>query len=289
MRKPPILLWSDPAKKDLTLTPYLVEDGKARGAVLVIPGGGYGSVCEKTEGEPIARAFNEKSYHAFVLNYRVAPHRFPEPQQDAVRAIRLIRRHAAEWNVIPDRIAVCGFSAGAHLAGCLGTITESIPDVEHDETDRERASADAMILCYGVLCFEDWSHLGTQKNLLGDRFADESFRTSCSLEKQAGPHTPPTFLWHTAADQLVPFENSLRFARAVISAGRPAELHVFPYGGHGMLLGTGTPDISRWPELAVSFLNQQWEMRDGDADALLADRYSNIYEKMQGWLASFKD
>ncbi len=281
-----IQLWSDPAKKDLTLTPYLLPGEDKRPAILVIPGGGYGGVCEATEGQPIARAFNALGYHTFVLQYRCAPHRYPAPQQDAIRALRIIRYNAEKWNVIADRVAVCGFSAGGHLAGSMGTITEGIPDVENDDVDKERGNADAMILSYGVLCFEDWSHMGTQTNLLGDAF-NTGLREHCSLEKQVGSHTPPAFLWHTVEDGAVPYLNSVNFVKAMTEHKRPVEFHLFPYGDHGTLLGMGTKDISRWPELAVSFLNQQWEMRDGGEEAVRG-RYAKIYETQENWLKQFK-
>lgn len=105
-----ILLWKDPAKNQAPapeLCCYLLPGKMKRPAVLVIPGGGYGGVCEATEGEPIARKFNELGFHAFVLHYRVAPHRFPEPQEDVFRAIRLIRANAGKWCVTPNQLAVC--------------------------------------------------------------------------------------------------------------------------------------------------------------------------------------
>ena len=72
-----ILLWNDPAKNTAPapeLCCYLLPGNSSpRPAILVIPGGGYGCVCEATEGEPIARKFNELGFHAFVLHYRVAP------------------------------------------------------------------------------------------------------------------------------------------------------------------------------------------------------------------------
>ena len=89
-----ILLWKNEVES--SITPFLLNDGKLHPGMLVIPGGGYGCVCESTEGSPIARRFNELGYHAFVLDYRVAPHRFPEPQLDAFRAMKIIRGNASE-------------------------------------------------------------------------------------------------------------------------------------------------------------------------------------------------
>ena len=121
-----IYLWQDASIKTLadrpSITPFLLNDGEKHPAVLIIPGGGYGGVCEATEGTPVAREFNQLGFHAFVLDYRVAPNRFPAPQQDAARGMRMIRYYAEQWNVLTDQIAVCGFSAGGHLAGSIGVL-----------------------------------------------------------------------------------------------------------------------------------------------------------------------
>ena len=118
------------------MTTFLLPTLTPRPAVLVIPGGGYTSVCEKTEGPPAALAFNRLGFHAFVLNYRVAPNRFPAPLEDAVRAVKIIRAHAEEWKIIPDRIVSCGFSAGGHLAGSLGILQKPQPGLAAVRTGR---------------------------------------------------------------------------------------------------------------------------------------------------------
>lgn len=271
----PIPLWKSFQEENATLAPYRLPGKELRPAILVIPGGGYGCVCEWTEGQPVARYFNGLGFHAFVLNYRVAPHRFPEPQQDALRAMRMIRHFSKEWNVIPDKVVVCGFSAGAHLAGSIGTISASIPNVEHDEIDSENGVPDAMILSYGVLCFEPWTHMGSVYNLLGDT-PDPELLKLCSLEKNVDEKTAPAFIWHTLTDQLVPFENSVRFAQAMAAKKRPCELHLFPYGNHGMLLGLDTPDLSQWPGMAKAFLETQWKMRDDPSS--MQYRYTNEHQ-----------
>src|SRR6185312_12575256 len=118
----PVLLWPDvPAGEDGAprLTPYLVERGAATGAVIVCPGGGYGRRAPH-QGAPVARWVNSLGVAAFVLDYRVAPHRHPTPLGDVQRAIRLVRCRASAWRVQPRRIAVLGFSAGGHLASSAG-------------------------------------------------------------------------------------------------------------------------------------------------------------------------
>ena len=109
-----IYLWKDENIKTAadrpSVTLFLLDTAQKRPAILVIPGGGYGSVCESTEGSPIARKFNALGYHAFVLDYRVAPEVFPAPQLDAMRAMKIIRGNAAKWNIDADKVCCCGFS-----------------------------------------------------------------------------------------------------------------------------------------------------------------------------------
>ena len=92
-----------------------------RKAILVIPGGGYGTVCSDREGEPIALAFLSHGYNAFVLHYSVGSKKtFPTQLIEASLAMKHIKDNAEFYNVDPDKIFVTGFSAGGHLAGSLG-------------------------------------------------------------------------------------------------------------------------------------------------------------------------
>ena len=232
---------------------YTDPDPRKKPALLVIPGGGYGCVCETTEGRPIAECFQKFGFRTFVLRYRVAPHRYPEPQQDALRAIKLIRANADAWGVLPDQLAVCGFSAGAHLAACTGTLYDEVNAADGDSADSCCARPDALLLAYPVISFVEHPHLGSAENLLGSD-ASPSLREQLSLERRVTRETPPAFVWHTVTDQIVPYRNSLLFAEAMWSAKRKCELHLFPYGPHGMQLGYGRDDIRRWPEQAAAFL-----------------------------------
>src|SRR3989339_1162670 len=102
------------------LVPYLPETRGRRGAIIVCPGGGYR--CRAAhEDEPIARWLNLEGIAAFVLRYRVYPHRHPAPLMDLQRAIRMVRHHAVDWNLKPDRVGTLGFSAGGHLVSTAAT------------------------------------------------------------------------------------------------------------------------------------------------------------------------
>lgn len=236
------------------LVPHLLPAGPARGAVLVCPGGGYAGRAAH-EADPIAQAFNAHGFHAFVVHYRVKPCRHPAPLSDAVHAMRTIRRHAAEWGVSPDHIAVCGFSAGGHLAGSLGVLHDRIPRGADDPAARP----DAMILSYAVLSSKA-QHKGSFDNLLGPD-ADDARREEFSIDRQVTAETPPAFLWHTADDASVPVENALLMALALRRHGVPFELHVFPHGPHGVGLANDparklSPRLAAWMGLCCGWLDE---------------------------------
>ena len=272
-----IYLWSDENIKTKVDRPsiktFLLDDNEKHPAVLVIPGGGYGLVCERTEGIPVARKFNELGYHAFVLDYRTAPNRFPAPQLDAMRAMKLIRANADKWNVDVGWIASCGFSAGGHLAGSLGMLCDGLNADNGDEADKFSHLPNVMLLCYGVLAFEDWSHLETQENLLGENFAETAFKFS--LPRLVNENTPPAFVMHTICDQLVPYRNSLAFADAMAQQQRPCELALYYWGAHGMLLGNDTYDVVNWPAQAVEFIET---LRRIEREPEFINRYTNAYQ-----------
>src|SRR3989304_3816830 len=120
--------------ENVTLTSYLLDSSqempntRLRPVVLVFPGGGY-YACSDREAEPIALAFLAEGYQAFVLRYSIGENAsFPRPLNDAEEALELIRVNADEWSVDPARIAVCGFSAGGHLAAALGTMGRVRPN-----------------------------------------------------------------------------------------------------------------------------------------------------------------
>ncbi|SHF67844.1 Acetyl esterase/lipase [Caldanaerobius fijiensis DSM 17918] len=257
-----IFLWENDAPgamgNDLedrpNLVPYLIDSDKPAGTVIVFPGGGY-TIRAEHEGEPIARWINTLGLHAFVLNYRVKPYKYPYILMDAQRAIRLIRYHAREWNIDPGKIGVLGFSAGGHLASSVGTHYDSgIPDAP-DPIDRMGCRPDVMVLCYPVITFGDYRHDWSMRTFLGDNPSEE-LQKLFSNELQVTPDTPPTFLWHTANDDGVPVENSLLFASALSKNKVPFELHIYETGPHGLGLAQEDPHISTWTKLCGEWLKK---------------------------------
>ena len=232
----------------LTAVPAHSDAGGARPAVLVLPGGGYARQAGH-EAEPVAEWLAGLGIHAFVLRYRVAPDRHPAPLEDAKEAMLHIRSGAHGLAIDPERVGVLGFSAGGHLAATLstGAVTGST------RLDVPEAVPDLSVLCYPVVsCTED-VHQGSVDNLLGQAPSSDIL-AALSADLQVTAETPPAFLWHTADDAAVPVSHSLRYAGALLGAGVPAELHVFPEGRHGLGLAAGEPGAEQWPALCADWL-----------------------------------
>ncbi len=236
-----------------TLTTCLLDTDEPVGAVIVVPGGGYAGRAEH-EKWPIAEFFNKAGLQAFVLDYRVSPHRHPEPLMDAQRAIRMVRQKAAEWKVKPDKIAILGFSAGGHLTASSGVFFEPGKPDATDPIERVSCRPDALVLCYPVISSKGFGHQGSIDNLLGQD-ATAAERAKMSLEDQVRDDTPPTFLWSTSDDAAVPIENSLQFAHSLRAKGIPFEMHIYPMGPHGLGIAQGQPHIATWAPLCAEWLH----------------------------------
>ena len=222
------------------------------GAVLILPGGGYNHRALH-EGDPIARRFNELGYHAFTLQYRVLPATAPCAQLDVVRAIKIIRANAEKWCIDPEKIAVCGFSAGGHLAACAGMLADRYDLKYNDFTDGVSGCANAMLLCYGVLS-TTWTYIERGRTLVSGTHYSDPDGTVIDPIDFVNETTPPAYIWHTATDAAVPVDCSVEFARKMWQCKNTCELHVFPFGPHGRGLGLGFPDMVSWSKEAATFL-----------------------------------
>ena len=264
--KETVLLWPDGApgaqgtadedKPSLTLYPAS-GPAKTSTAVIVCPGGGYAHLAMDHEGVQIATWLNNLGISAYILKYRLGPkYHYPIEFWDAQRAIRYVRSHAAEFGIRPDRIGIWGFSAGGHLASTAATHFTK-PDPEAGPIDRQSARPDFAILSYPVISMlEPYVHLGSRRNLLGDK-PDPALVQLLSNDLQVTTQTPPTFLFHTSEDQVVPVENSINFYLALRKAGVPVEMHIYQKGQHGVGLAAADPILRTWPDHLAAWLQVQ--------------------------------
>ena len=239
---------------------YLPAKRNATGqAVLVCPGGGYAVLAYDWEGSDIAKWLNSKGIAAIVLKYRlpnaksnITPHL--TPLMDAKRGMRHIRAHAAEWNINPGKVGVMGFSAGGHLASTLGTQFDAGDASAQDSIERFSSRPDFMVLVYPVISMNSkYTHSGSKGNLLGAN-PDTALVQRYSGELNVTTATPPTFLIHATDDTAVPVENSLLFYGALKDKNVPAEMHIYPYGGHGFGLAIGKGYLQTWNERLADWL-----------------------------------
>lgn len=214
-------------------TDNLNDPPRPRVAALVIPGGGYGHVSDR-EAEPVALRFLTAGCNAFVLDYSIAPVRFPAQLREAAMAVRYIRENADELGVSPSMIGAVGFSAGGHLCGLLGTMFDC-PELA-DIGPARLLRPDALGLCYPVAVSWGPTHGGSFDNLCGE---DMALRQRLSLERLVRPDMPPAFVWHTRNDDTVPCRNSLILAQAMEEKGVDFALHIYRNGAHGLSTADG--------------------------------------------------
>jgi acetyl esterase/lipase len=240
-----------------SLTVFLPPKEKASGtAVIICPGGGYSILAASHEGYDVAKKLNEMGVAAFVLKYRIPDDKTMlnkeiGPLQDAQRAIQMIREKAGEWNINPSRIGIMGFSAGGHLASTAGTHFDKAVIENKNKTNLR---PDFMILIYPVISFTDSiGHIGSRDNLLGKNPSAEKIK-EYSNELQITSNTPPAFLVHAGNDDVVKMQNSIDFYEAEQKNKIPAELHIYPKGGHGFGMNNLTTK-DQWMERLKNWLD----------------------------------
>ena len=211
------------------ITYYPAKERRGRGAVVILPGGGY-THRAKHEGEGYAIWLNELGLDAFVVAYRVNPYRHPAPLLDARRAIRYVRANADALAIDPQKIAVMGSSAGGHLAALTSAYKGTLPEEVGDSLDSIDPFPNAQILCYPVLDIS--GNVGSFINLLGDRVRNE--HAALTPMYLVDSSAPPTFIWHTSEDKTVNVGGSYRYAGRLAELGVPCETHIFAIGRHGL-------------------------------------------------------
>jgi acetyl esterase/lipase len=223
-------------------------------AVVICPGGGYARLAMNHEGYDLARWLAERGIAGIVLKYRMPNGHSKVPSDDARRALRMVRANAEKWGIDPTKIGIAGSSAGGHLAATVGTKFDSGDAASLDPLARMSSRPDFMLLLYPVITMkEDFTHLGSRKNMLGEGNNLNLIRLY-SNELNVTKETPPTFIVLADNDTGVVPRNSIEFYSALKANQLPAEMHIFAEGGHGFGMRKNNIPADKWPFLFLDWL-----------------------------------
>ena len=267
---PTILLWPNGAPGAVGATPEdqphlevflpdaaIVKLRHPRTGIVIAPGGSYHGLAIQKEGYDLAHWYNQLGIPAFVLSYRLGPrYHYPAPFNDATRAIRYVRAHAAEYGIDPDRVGMMGFSAGGHLTSTVGTHFAAGDAQASDPLDRISSRPDFLVLVYPVIDALGPASVGSFHWLLGDT-PDPAVMADLANDKKVTAQTPPTFLVAASDDDAVSPFNSVNFYTALVEAGVPAELHLYEYGRHGFGMAALDPVLGQWTDALDHWLEQR--------------------------------
>jgi acetyl esterase/lipase len=245
-----------------TLEIFLPEnkDSKPVPAVVICPGGAYSGLAYTHEGVKYAKLLNKYGVACFVLKYRTGSvrngsYRYPAPQMDAHRAIRMVRANAKKWNIDPAKVGIMGSSAGGHLTAMTAVKNDlGNPDAA-DVVERFSSRPDFFILCYAQTSMDKryGACCGSRKNLIGD---DESKIGEVAAYAHVNKNTPPGFIWHTYSDKTVPVRNALDMANAMEEHKVPYSLHIYHLGKHGLGVGKAN-DLHPWTKELIFWMKDQ--------------------------------
>ncbi|MBR2860463.1 MAG: alpha/beta hydrolase [Clostridia bacterium] len=247
--------------QDPTLTCFISDKterfapDRKKPAILIFPGGGYWCVCDHREGDPIAFNFLKNGFDAFVLRYSIAPKLYPQQLLEATAAISYIRAHADEWKIDANKIAVTGYSAGGHLAGSLGVLKEE-KVLEALNVAWQDVRPNAMVLGYPVISSNpEFAHQCIY-SVTGVPGKTDEMHKKMSLEHLVDSSTPPTYIWHTAEDTVVPVMNTIVFGAALAKNKIPFEMHVYPYGPHGLATADYASNVPAEPHYCAEWIGE---------------------------------
>lgn len=232
-----------------------------RWGMLILPGGGYHCLAP-AEGEPTALAFAARGVQTFVYEYPVDPEaNWPDNFLSVCRVMEYLHKNARKFGFSKKKLAICGFSAGGHLAGCVVNLFAH-EVVKAAGLDPALVRPDAGVLCYPVITGDEaFGHNGSFDHLLGGQSLPEEL----NLERSVPENAPPVFLWCTGEDDTVMAENSLMYANSLRKMKVPFEFHYFQKGPHAM--GVATADsafeemyanahAAHWVELCAEWLKE---------------------------------
>jgi acetyl esterase/lipase len=218
---------------------YLPENDKANGcAIIVVPGGGYSGLTYQGEGVRTAKELAKTGITAFVLKYRLPDDSIMidkkiGPLQDAQQALKTIRENASKWGIDPARVGLMGFSAGGHLASIVAT---RFQETFIDNKEGTSLRPDFLILVYPVTSMQDnLTHMDSRNALLGKN-PSKDLIDKYSSELQVTEKTPPSYITQAGDDRLVDVDNSIVFYESLRHKKVPAEMHLYPRGGHGFVM-----------------------------------------------------
>ncbi len=231
-------------------------------AMVVLPGGGYGMTSSR-EHEAIVFQYLAAGFTVFSIRYSVKPAVFPRALYEVYTAIAIIRKNADKWMIDPDKISVCGFSAGGHLTASVGAYwNEEFVKKDLGFTDEHKPNA--LVLSYPVITAGEFAHKGSFRNLLGKEELSPEDIEYFSIENRVTSDFPRSFIWHTTTDPVVPVMNSLLLGEALAKNKIMFEMHIYPKGPHGLSLSnhiTSKEDacppkkVTAWVKDSIDFLN----------------------------------
>lgn len=231
-------------------------------AMIVVPGGAYGGICER-EGDPVAIRYSAAGYQAFVLRYSYGGNAYPHAFRELAMAVIYVRENADKFH-ISEKVAVTGFSAGGHLAGAMAVCGCRIGEILNGIRNNGLADIDAAVLCYPVTDISGkYAHETTSKNLCGE---NEHLKKELDLHHLVHNDSVPLFVWHTWEDQLVVVENSLLLMQEYRRRRLSFAFHCFEKGRHGQATG----EIDTWHSLAIEGLSAECRRWFGMATEWLA-------------------
>lgn len=232
-------------------------DKRKRKAVVILPGGGYVWLSDR-EAEPVALRFAGNDIASFVLKYSVADNiELPVPFIEVFAALAYIRRNSDYYHVDENKISVCGFSAGGHLASITSAFHQNKEYADLLNISLEEMKINGCILGYPVIA-NRYGHTGTFQAISK---GDEQLKEDLSVDKLVNDNYPKTFIWHTTFDSVVNVQNSLVLASALSNHKIFYEMHIYPMLDHGQSLAERSVYSESYisdEELAKMKYNTQW-------------------------------